>query len=160
MIFEDIVPKDYSVVGNRSASMDELKAALKQLAKWHAVNHKLLKEQPKLIDNFQYDLTTLPNFLEQDFIRTSLSNFIYMLGNIEELTDYRTYFEALRGKLIDRWVGVIREYRENRQANGYYVLCHDDFHLRNMMFKGLECMLLECQLSYIGSMANEVIYDI
>lgn len=160
MIFEDLVPKGYSVVRNRSASIEELKAALKQLAKWHAVSHKLLKEQPHLIEGLQYDLTTLPNFLEQDFIRSSLSNFIDMLGNVKELTDYRKYFEALQGKLIDRWVAVIREYRENRQANGYYVLCHGDFHLRNMMFKGPKCMLLDFQLSYIGSMANDVIYAI
>ncbi|KAH8417421.1 hypothetical protein KR222_011585, partial [Zaprionus bogoriensis] len=128
MIFEDLVPKGYSVVRNRSANIVELKGALEKLAKWHAVSHKLLKEQPELFENLKYDLTTLPNFMEQDFMKTSLPKFIEMLGNVEGFKCYRKYFEALQGKLNDRWVSAIREYRENRQENGYYVLCHGDFH--------------------------------
>ncbi|XP_034487518.1 uncharacterized protein LOC117791754 [Drosophila innubila] len=160
MIFEDLVTKGYVVIRNRSASIEELKSGLEKLAKWHAVSHKLLLDQPELFEKLQYDITTLPNFLEQDFMFTSLPNFIDMLGNVESLKPYQKYFESMRGKLNNRWIDIIREFRENRQQNGYYVLCHGDFHLRNMMFKGLDCMLLDFQMSYVGSMANDIIYAI
>ncbi|KAM8704337.1 hypothetical protein ACLKA7_008876 [Drosophila subpalustris] len=160
MIFEDLVTKGYAVIRNRSASTEELRSALEKLAKWHAVSHKLLTDQPELFEKLQYDITTLPNMLEQEFMTASLPNFIDMLGNVEKLKPYQKYFKSMHGKLNNRWVDIIREYRENRQQNGYYVLCHGDFHLRNMMFKGLDCMLLDFQMSYVGSMANDIIYAI
>ncbi|KAH8399040.1 hypothetical protein KR215_001184, partial [Drosophila sulfurigaster] len=62
--------------------------------------------------------------------------------------------------IIPRWVKIIREYRENRQEDAYYVLCHGDFHLKNMMFRGTDCMLLDFQLSYVGSITNDVLYAV
>ncbi|EDW66727.1 uncharacterized protein [Drosophila virilis] len=159
MVFEDLLTQGYAVI-RRSANIEELRAALETLAKWHAVSHKLLKEQPELFDQLQYDITTLPKFLEQDFLTKSLGSFTDMLGNVESLKTYRKYFEPMQDKLIQAWVDVIREYRDNRQENGYYVLCHGDFHLRNMMFRGPDCMLLDFQMSYVGSMANDIIYAI
>lgn len=44
MIFEDLVPLGYSVVRDRSVSLEELKAVFSKLAKWHAVSMKIIKE--------------------------------------------------------------------------------------------------------------------
>lgn len=159
MVFEDLLPKGYSVL-RRNANLEELQAALTKLAKWHAVSFKLLKEQPKQFGHLKYDLTTVPNMLEQDFMTKSLGHFIDMLGKEASLKPFQKYFEPMRGKIIQRYVDVVREYRDNRQENSYYVVCHGDFHLRNMMFKGLDCMLLDFQMSHVGSMTNDVIYAI
>ncbi|KAH8414081.1 hypothetical protein KR222_005452, partial [Zaprionus bogoriensis] len=160
MVFEDLVPQGYEVIRRRDATVEELKATLSKLAKWHAVSYKLLKEQPKIFDQLKYDLTTVPNFLEQDILTSALPNFIDMLGRVEGLQKYQKYFEPLRATLIQRWANLIREYRENPKEDSYYVLCHGDYHLKNMMFKGNDCMLLDFQMSYVGSMTNDLIYAI
>ncbi|KAH8358897.1 hypothetical protein KR093_003193, partial [Drosophila rubida] len=128
MVFEDLVPQGYAVVRDRPASKEELRAALEKLGKWHAVSHKILQEQPELFEKLQYDVTTLPNVLQEDFMTTALPVFINMLEKVETLRPFKKYFELMQGKIIDRWVDVIREYRENRQPNGFYVVCHGDFH--------------------------------
>ncbi|XP_060649105.1 uncharacterized protein LOC132786566 [Drosophila nasuta] len=158
MVFEDLVPQGYSVVRKRVANLEEIKAAIAKLAKWHAVSFKLLKEDPTVFDKMKYDLTEVPNYLEQDFMKTSLPNLIKSLGKNDKLKGYLKYLEPLTETLLSRWVEIIREYRENRQEDAYYVLCHGDFHLKNMMFKGTECMLLDFQISYVGSMTNDLLY--
>jgi len=167
MIFEDLVSKGYSVIRNRSANKEELRSALEKLAKWHAVSHKLLKEQPELFEELKYDVSTLPNMLEQDYMTTALPTFIEMLGNVEHLKPYQKYFESMRGKLINRWVDIMEEYRSNRQADGYYVLCHGDYHLRNLMVKhnpsdkSLEdCMLLDFQMCHVCPISADLLYSI
>ncbi|XP_064548301.1 uncharacterized protein LOC135435254 [Drosophila montana] len=158
MIFEDLVPQGYEVIRNRNLTLDELRCALRKLAKWHAVSQKLLQEQPNIFDRLKYDITTLPNFFEQDFVTKALPTFIDMIGQVESLKDYRKYFEPMRQNIIKRWADIIREYRENRQENSYYVLCHGDFHVRNLMYKLDDCMLIDFQMSYVGSMVNDLLY--
>lgn len=158
MVFEDLVPQQYEVIRNRPISLAEINAAMGKLAKWHAVSFKLLKENPELFDYLQYDVTTVPNFVEQDFFKTSLPDFIESLGTVESLQKYQNYFEPIKNDIVKRWIEIMREYRDNRQKDAYYVLCHGDFHSRNMMFKGNECILLDFQISYVGSMTNDVFY--
>ncbi|KAH8310212.1 hypothetical protein KR044_000005, partial [Drosophila immigrans] len=160
MVFEDLVPQGFSVVRKRLANLEEIKAALLKLAKWHAVSFKLLKEDPTVFDKLKYDLTEVPNYLEQDFMKTSIPNLIKAIGQNDNLKGYLKYIEPLKDTLLSRWVKVIREYRENRKEDAYYVLCHGDFHLKNMMFRGSECMLLDFQISYVGSITNDVMYAI
>ncbi|XP_064549864.1 uncharacterized protein LOC135436245 [Drosophila montana] len=158
LIFEDLVAQGYQVIRNRSATLDELRSALEKLAKWHAVSHKLLKEQPELFEELQYNISTLPNFLNQSFITNALPNFIYMLAELEGLKKYKHYFEAMRGNLIQQWADTLGEYRKSPQENSYYVLCHGDFHIRNLMFKNSSCMLLDFQLSHVGPLVNDFLY--
>ncbi|KAH8414120.1 hypothetical protein KR222_007749, partial [Zaprionus bogoriensis] len=160
MVFEDLVPQGYEVIRRRDATVDELKATLTKLAKWHAVSYKLLKEKPEMFDHLKYDLTTIPNFINRESLTSGLPNFLDMLGRVESLQKYQKYFEPFRNKLIQQWRDLIREYRENPKEDSYYVLCHGDYHLKNMMFKGNECMLLDFQMSYVGSMTNDVLYAI
>ncbi|XP_034116519.1 uncharacterized protein LOC117576081 [Drosophila albomicans] len=160
MIFEDLVLQNYEVIRKRPASLDEIKTALGKLAKWQAVSFKLLKDKSGLFDKLQYDLTTLPNFLEQDILKSGFSTFLEALDSVESLKKYRKYFEPIKDVMIERWTNIIREYRENRQEDAYYVLCHGDFHVKNMMFRGTDCMLLDFQMSYVGSITNDVLYAV
>ncbi|KAH8358858.1 hypothetical protein KR093_002907, partial [Drosophila rubida] len=160
MVFEDLVPQGYSVVRKRLANLTEIKAAILKLAKWHAVSFKLLKDDPTLFDKLKYDLTQVPNYLEQDFMKSGVSNLLKSIRKNDKLQEYLKYIEPLKDSLLKRWVQIIREYRENRQDGAYYVLCHGDFHLKNMMFKEGECMLLDFQISYVGSMTNDLLYSL
>ncbi|KAH8359986.1 hypothetical protein KR093_009929, partial [Drosophila rubida] len=158
MVFDDLVPQGYQVIRDRSAKIEEIHAALEKLAKWHAVSQKLISEQPQLFDNLRYNLSTLPNFLNQSFLTNALPNFIYMLHEVESLQKYKKHFEGMRGNLIQRWADSLQEYRKNQQKDGYYVLCHGDFHIRNLMFKQNSCMFIDFQLSHVGPLVNDFLY--
>ncbi|XP_023036586.1 uncharacterized protein LOC6651722 [Drosophila willistoni] len=168
IVLEDLLPLGFEVVRYRDFSQDELQAALSKLAKWHAVSYKILQEEPETLDELRYDITnTIPNFLEQDFVTDGLTNFINMLDSIDSLKKYKKYFEKMQGNLVQHWVNIIQEYRANFQSANYYVLCHGDFHRKNMMFKNNKatgeieaCMLIDFQLSYLGPMTNDIIYAI
>ncbi|KAH8310214.1 hypothetical protein KR044_000007 [Drosophila immigrans] len=160
MVFEDLVPQQYEVIRKRPASIEEIKSALEKLAKWQAVSYKLLHEKSGLFDKLQYDLTTMPNILEQEVITSGFPTFVESLQSVESLKKYVKYFEPLKDTIIQRWVKAIREYRDNRKDDTYYVLCHGDFHLKNMMFKGTDCMLLDFQMSYVGPLTNDVLYAV
>ncbi|XP_062125632.1 uncharacterized protein LOC133838522 [Drosophila sulfurigaster albostrigata] len=160
MVFEDLVPQKYDVVRKRPATIDEIKSAVGKLAKWQAVSYKLLQEKSDLFDTLQYDLTTMPNILEQEVITKGFPTFLETLQSVDSLRQYVKYFEPLKDKLIQRWVEALREYRVNRKDDTYYVLCHGDFHIKNMMFKGTDCMLLDFQMSYVGALTNDVLYSI
>lgn len=158
MIFEDLVPQGFAVIRDRSATLKEIKAALEKLAKWHSVSHKLIQEKPELFEQLRYDLSTLPNFLNQSFLTNALPNFIYMLDEVEGLQKYKKYFVPLRGNLIQKWADALGEYRKRQQENSFYVLCHGDFHIRNIMFNQERCMLIDFQLSHVGPMVNDFLY--
>ncbi|KAH8399038.1 hypothetical protein KR215_001186, partial [Drosophila sulfurigaster] len=128
MVFDDLVPQGYQVIRDRSANIEEINAALEKLAKWHAISQKLIAEQPQLFDNLRYNLSTLPNFLNQSFLTNALPNFIYMLDEVESLQKYKKHFEAMRGHLIQEWADSLGDYRKNPLKNAHYVLCHGDFH--------------------------------
>lgn len=158
MVFDDLVPQGYQVIRDRSATIDEIYAALEKLAKWHAVSQKLLKEQPELFDKLQYNLSTLPNFLRKSFLTNALPNFIYMLNEVESLQKYKQYFDRMRGNLIQKWADSLGEYHKNPRENSFYVLCHGDFHIRNLMFKENSCMFLDFQLPHVGPLVNDFLY--
>jgi len=96
-----------------------------------------------------------------------MSLFINMLDEIPELSKYKPHFKKLEKDYLKRLMVVMEEYRENRKTNGYYALCHADFHLRNMMFKHNpangafeDCMLLDFQISNVCPITIDLIYAI
>ncbi|KAH8311110.1 hypothetical protein KR044_004392, partial [Drosophila immigrans] len=158
MVFDDLVPQGYQVIRDRSANIEEIHTALEKLAKWHAVSQKFITEQPHLFDNLRYNLSTLPNFLNQSFLTNALPNFIYMLQEVESLQKYKKHFEAMRGNLIQGWAESLGEYHKNPRKDAHYVLCHGDFHIRNLMFKKDNCMFIDFQLSHVGPLVNDFLY--
>ncbi|KAM8705884.1 hypothetical protein ACLKA7_010219 [Drosophila subpalustris] len=160
MVFEDLVPQGYDVIRKRPATLKEIKASLEKLAKWHAVSYKLLKEKSGLFDKLQYDVTTIPNILEQEFLTSGFPNFLNVLESVDDLREYKKYFEPLKDIITKRWVEIVREYRNNPKDDAYYVLCHGDFHLKNMMYKGNDVMLLDFQFSHLGTMTYDMLYAV
>ncbi|XP_070072697.1 uncharacterized protein [Drosophila takahashii] len=100
------------------------------------------------------------------YMSFGMAPFTEFLGRIPELKKYQTHFQKLGLSFIDRLRNVMKEYETNPQP-GYYVLCHGDYHTRNVMFKHNketgcfeDCMLLDYQGSYVAPMAVDLMYSI
>ncbi|XP_037721290.1 uncharacterized protein LOC119554447 [Drosophila subpulchrella] len=135
MIFEDLVPQGYTVIRNSPPSEGDLKLAFNKLAKWHAVSMKVINEQPTFLKEFKYGLFEMPTINSDPFITTGMGNFIKMLDKFPELKKYKPYFEKIKDNYLDRLQVEMHEFHKYRRSDRYYVLCHGDFHLRNMMFR-------------------------
>ncbi|TDG48823.1 hypothetical protein AWZ03_004726 [Drosophila navojoa] len=191
MIFEDLVPLGYTVIRKREATTEELNFAFLKLAKLHAVSFHVLHEvntrwkylkyvhilnatfhfifilkQPEYLQEFKNGLFEIPNMRQDPFCITGMKKFLDFLEEFPELRKYKPYFEKMENDYIDRVEIVMQEYRRNRKPNGYYVLCHGDFHLKNMMFKQREdgsledVMLLDYQVSNICPITMDLIYAV
>ncbi|EDV93534.1 GH18230 [Drosophila grimshawi] len=167
MVFEDLVPQGYEVIRDRESNIEEIKSAFSKLAKWHAVSVHVLHEQPDYLQEFKYGMFDMPTIREDPFVTTGMSKFIAILEDVPELRKYLPFFKNIENDYLDRCGIVLQEYRKNRQPNGYYVLCHGDFHLRNMMFKHNkvdgkleDVMLIDFQISNICPITIDLIYAI
>ncbi|KAH8310926.1 hypothetical protein KR044_003492, partial [Drosophila immigrans] len=164
MIFDDLVPLGYIVVRDREPTMDEVRLAFSKLAKWHAVSFKMLNDQPEVFEKFKYSLMELPKITEDPFMN-GIDFFIRMLNEVPDLKVYKSKFKRIRENFVESFRSPFVEHRENRQYDAYYVLCHGDLYIRNMMFKQdkvtnalQDCMLIDFQMSNVGPMPNDIIY--
>ncbi|EDV41603.1 uncharacterized protein Dana_GF17567 [Drosophila ananassae] len=135
LIFEDLVPQGYAVIRDRPMTPEEQTAIFTKLAKWHAVSMKVINEQPDFLRDFKYSLFDMPNFMTGDLVITGMENFVEMLSVEPELTKYTTYFSKIQDTYLSQMLEEVNEFRNNWQPDGHYVLCHGDFHHRNMMFR-------------------------
>ncbi|XP_016980564.1 uncharacterized protein LOC108045683 [Drosophila rhopaloa] len=167
MIFEDLVPQGYTVIRDRPATKEELKKAFTKLAKWHAVSMKVIDEQPDFLEEFKYGMWDMSTFLTDPMVTTGLPCFLEMLDQVPELTKYKPHFDKINSNYMQRMSEIMLEYRSNPQLNRYYVLCHGDFHLRNMMFKNNketgaseDVMLVDFQISNICPITVDLTYSV
>ncbi|XP_062124127.1 uncharacterized protein LOC133837396 isoform X2 [Drosophila sulfurigaster albostrigata] len=166
MIFDDLVEEGYTVIRDRGATIEELNAAYTKLAKIHAVSFKILNENPDYLKEFKNSITSMPNILTDPFMTSGITNFLGLIDSVPEFAKYKPYFKSIEKDIVQKFIDIIEEYRSNRQSDGYYILCHGDFHLRNMMFKhnstgGLEdCMLLDYQMSNVCLPSVDILYSI
>ncbi|XP_043654592.1 uncharacterized protein LOC122620958 [Drosophila teissieri] len=167
MIFEDLVPQGYSVIRDRLATKEELKKAFFKLAKWHAVSMKVLNEQPDFLEELKHGMWSMTTFVNDPMVTTGITCFLEMLDKVPELTKYKPYFEKIRNNYMQQMGKVMEEYRTDPQPNRYYVLCHGDFHARNMMFKNNketgdfeDVMLVDFQISNTCPITIDLIYSI
>lgn len=109
----------------------------------------------------------MPNFLNDSIVTTGVPCFLEMLDKVPELTKYKPYFEKIKDNYIQQMSAVMEEYRTNPKPNRYYVLCHGDFHGRNMMFRYNketgsfeDVMLVDFQISNVCPLSIDLIYSI
>ncbi|EDW13802.1 uncharacterized protein LOC6572192 [Drosophila mojavensis] len=167
MIFEDLLVQGYTVLRDREPTFEEVRSAYCKLGKWHAVSYKLNKEQPEFLKELKYSLFELPKIDGDKFFLSGMGIFIEMLEAVPDLTAYKPYFEKILPNYMKRCRETFMGHRENPQENAYYVLCHGDFHVKNLMFRynkeggALEdCMLVDFQMSNVGPMPIDIIYSI
>ncbi|XP_017017589.1 uncharacterized protein [Drosophila kikkawai] len=167
MIFEDLVPQGYSVIRGRPVTEEELSFVFTKLAKWHAVSMKVMNEQPEFLKEFKYGLIEMPTLMKDPMVTTGMANFVNFLDKTPELSKYKPYFEKIKDSCLDKMANVMTEYRTNFQPDGYYVLCHGDFHLRNMMFRHNkdtaayeDVMLVDFQICNLSPITVDLTYSI
>ncbi|KAH8384024.1 hypothetical protein KR009_011748 [Drosophila setifemur] len=167
MIFEDLVPQGYAVIRNRPAKPEEQEAVFTKLAKWHAVSMKVINEQPDFLKEFQYGLCEMPTLLTDPMVTGGMADFQEMLDKTPELSKYKPIFEKISPTYMDGMCKVMREYRQAPQADGHYILCHGDFHLRNMMFRDNkvsgafeDVMFVDFQICNLCPSSVDLIYSI
>ncbi|EDW84842.2 uncharacterized protein Dwil_GK12929 [Drosophila willistoni] len=167
LIFDDLIPLGYKVMRGREATFKELQCSLSKLAKWHAVSMKVQNEEPDFLKEFKHGMVEMPNFAEEPMVSMGMDNFLQFLKSHPTLAKYIPHFEKMKGNYLQHLYNYMTEHRNNRRADGYYVLCHGDFHLRNMMFKHdketgnlQDCMLLDFQMCNLCPITVDVVYAI
>ncbi|XP_017079997.1 LOW QUALITY PROTEIN: uncharacterized protein LOC108113800 [Drosophila eugracilis] len=166
IIFEDLVEMGYAIVRNRWLTQEEICSAYFKLAKIHAVSMKMINKRPEFLAEFKYGMCDMPGLMDSPIINSGMTPFTEMLGSTPELEKYQPYFKKIGLDYKDRLRDIMQEYRTNPQS-GYYVLCHGDYHSRNMMFKHNketgcfeDCMLLDYQGCNVVPMAVDLMYSI
>ncbi|XP_017485223.1 PREDICTED: uncharacterized protein LOC108373790 [Rhagoletis zephyria] len=169
IVFEDLVPLGYNVLRGRFATAEEAKATYTKLAKWHAISHKIMREEPHYFDEYRHSFLSQDNVKENPFFGKGIVFFLEMLRKMPELQEYLPHFEKLFAKvdLIDEAIASYTEYRVAPRDDALYVLNHGDFHLKNMMFKHNsdtgkleDLMLVDFQFSHVGPITSDLIYSI
>ncbi|XP_037947050.1 uncharacterized protein LOC119678988 [Teleopsis dalmanni] len=157
IILEDLVPLGYSILRERDVNMEEVKEVFRKLALFHGISYFLLEKEPELFDTFRYCVMNQPKMCQNDFMTDSIPLVIEMLDEVPSLNQYKPFFETLQKDMMENCRKTCDEYRENPQKDGIYVLCHGDFHFKNMMFKNhtnqrnLEnALFLDFQMSFVG----------
>lgn len=93
-----------------------------------------------------------------------MANFIEMLDATPDLKVYKPHFEKVLDCYLKNTYEELKEYSKNRQRDAYYVLCHGDFHLRNMMFKDTgtlkDVMLVDFQFCNLTPIFVDLSYSI
>lgn len=124
-------------------------------------------QNPDYLKEFKNGIFSMPITENYGFLTSGMGNFLEFLEKVPELSKYVPYFKSIEHTYFDSYRKVVEEFRENRQYDGYYVLCHGDYHLRNMMFKygktdgKLEdCLLIDFQMSNVCPITIDVIYSI
>jgi len=124
-------------------------------------------QRPDFVKEFKYGMWDMTAFLSDPMITTGLPCFLEMLDKVPELTKYKPYFEKIKENYIQRMSEIMLEYRSNPQANRYYVLCHGDFHIRNMLFKNNketgapdDVMLVDFQFSNVCPITIDLTYSV
>ncbi|XP_037947060.1 uncharacterized protein LOC119678997 [Teleopsis dalmanni] len=163
IVFEDLVPLGYAVQRDRDLEMDEIKEVMRKLAVFHAISYYLNKKEPKLFDNIQHGVMNEPSIRDNSFVTDGIEIFIEILNEVPTLRIYKKYFEVLQKDIFEKCRQTFDEFRENPQSDGIYVLCHGDFHFKNLMLKNNpineqveDILLLDFQFCYIGPIVNDL----
>lgn len=124
-------------------------------------------QRPEYLKDFKYGICDVPFLMDGPIINAGMAPFIEFLASNPELKKYQAHFEKIKLNFKDRLRATMQEYRTNPQPDGYYVLCHGDYHCRNMMFKHNretgafeDCILLDYQGCNVAPMAVDLIYSI
>ncbi|EDW84841.2 uncharacterized protein Dwil_GK12930 [Drosophila willistoni] len=166
LIFDDLVPLGYTIIRDREPTIEELHSTFSKLAKWHAVSMKIQNEEPEYLKEYKHGLVEMPNFLEHPMLTTGFDNFVQFLKKHPNLAKYTSPFEKIKAVYLEKLADYTSEYRRNRRDDGYYVLCHGDYHLKNMMFKHNketeeleDCMLVDFQICNLCPIGVDLIYS-
>ncbi|XP_059621270.1 uncharacterized protein LOC132264938 [Phlebotomus argentipes] len=160
IIFEDISPQGYKM-HDGLFGFDNTVKVLKKLAKYHALSYYMNDNKY----NTSVDVTKLKNMMSDEMIakfKGLFEGFDYLKAEVDNWPGYEVIAEKLATQNATFPPKLLKIYESNPEP-GFNVLCHGDFHIKNMMFiKNGEdidkTMFLDFQISFWGSPAIDLIY--
>ncbi|XP_055696334.1 uncharacterized protein LOC129797607 [Lutzomyia longipalpis] len=159
LIFEDITKLGYEM-HNGFFDFTNTVLIIKKLAKFHAVSFYMNDNKYNHIDIAKYKTITGEEMLEK--MKVFFDGFDYLKEEVENWPGYEVVAEKLAIQNATFMEKIRKVYQPNPESS-INVLCHGDFHVRNMMFikNGQdikETMFLDYQVSFWGSPAVDLIY--
>ncbi|GAB0087170.1 LOC111597534 [Sergentomyia squamirostris] len=158
IILDDVTMSGYSM-DNHLQNFDDTMTILKMLAKFHAISFYMNDNKYA----HKLDLTKYEAVLSEDLIK-NFQVFFEGFEALKEQVDKWPGYEKVSKTLIDLNTKFPERLTKVFKSNSdFSILCHGDFHVRNMMFikngKSIEkTVLLDYQLSFWGSQAIDIIY--
>lgn len=165
IIFEDICPKGFVNLRERQCNIEETKAAFLKLAKWHAVSYKLACEGDNSVKKCTKNIFSIKGFDEMPITTTGIPNFIEKLEQLGNFEEYLPKLRAIENNIIKRCIDS-HNLAQQIGSKGIFVLCHGDFHQKNLMFKYNssgrvdDVMLLDFQMCNYGPAILDVLKGI
>lgn len=131
IILEDLSDVGFSVIEKPPADFEISKQIALRLAKFHAANFFLHHEQKLDYSEFSMNLFQNPMMVDMIFGQ-GLDAFIDVANEVGGFEKFLPNLESFKDQFLDK---TLRTYMPNRSDEGYNVLNHADFHVKNMLFK-------------------------
>lgn len=128
IVLEDLSVHGFDVINKPPVDFEESKKIVRRLAKFHAAN--VIIEDEKKEDYSDYNEFVFQNPIIADLIfGQGIGGFTDVAREWEGYEKYIPKLERLKETYLDSFKRI---YKKN--DNGYNVLNHGDFHIRNMLF--------------------------
>lgn len=131
IVLDDLGALGYEKIKQPLENFEETKQVFQRLAKFHAASYFLINERDEDFRSFEFSMFGIEDsFLLEKFFYEPLDTFTEVL---ESWGGYDDCIEKLK-VFRENFIGKGKElYKPNK--NGYNVLNHGDFHIKNLLFK-------------------------
>ncbi|XP_059621219.1 uncharacterized protein LOC132264900 [Phlebotomus argentipes] len=160
LIFEDITKHGYAM-HNGFYDFENAMKVVKKLAKFHALSYYMNDNKY----SYKFDFTQFKTIMtEQMFEKFKIffEGFEYIKDEVASWPGYESFAEKLSGQSKNFFHTLLKVYEPNDEPE-LNVLCHGDFHIRNMMFIEKDAnidktMFLDFQICFWGSPLIDLFY--
>ncbi|XP_011197125.2 uncharacterized protein Rv0769 [Zeugodacus cucurbitae] len=162
IVFEDLGTEGYAPINNRPCSLEEIKLALKKLAKIHAISFQMAQTDNHELATFDKTFINTIDIANFPVLRDGIKLMKEVISDQPDLRKYLPHFERAELFLIPKILDLLNA-PKNGKRSGIQVLNHGDFHVKNLMVKYVdnklkELILLDYQVSMFGSPAIDLHY--
>jgi thiamine kinase-like enzyme len=159
IIMEDLGVAGYERITQPLENFEDSKIVFQRLAKFHAASYFLINERKADFSRFNFCMFAIDDpTVREKFLLEPIDAFVEVL---EEWGGYEEYVEKLKIFKASFEQKGQELYKPN--PNGFNVLNHGDFHVKNLLFKKNEgkiedFFMLDFQISVIASPCIDLFY--
>lgn len=159
IVLEDLTAAGYEKISQPLEDFEDTKMVFQRLAKFHAASYFLINEKKADYSRFKFSVFKEENpMIREIFLCEPIDVFIEVL---ESWVGYEVYVEklkAFRETFIDMGKRLY-----DPDVNGYNVLNHGDFHIKNLLFKKNgdnieDFYMMDFQISVLASPCIDLFY--